>query len=67
MPRYLGVNILQAELFTNGDQLLAVQVAIPGDAQSLTHLLQLLLYPVLSGGDVWGRVQVIGVPESQLP
>ena len=55
-------------LLTNGDELFAVQVAVPGDAEVLADLLQFLLYPVRGGQRGTGRsVQVIRVPEAQLP
>lgn len=37
---------VQPILLTDGNQLLPVQVAIPGDAQVLTDLLKLLLDPL---------------------
>lgn len=59
---------LEPVLLANGDELFAVQVAVPGDAEVLADLLQFLLYPVRGGQrDAGGGVQVIWVPEAQLP
>lgn len=67
MVAHLPCRRVQPVLLTDGNQLLPVQVAIPGDAQVLTDLLKLLLDPVWAGGGARGGVQVVRVPEAQLP
>lgn len=65
---HLPADILEPKLLADGDELLAVQVAVSGDAEVLTDLLQFLLYPLWCGQRGTRRgVQVIWVPETQLP